>query len=418
MSAAREVAKPIGTSLAELIRVSGIPKVSRKQAGQTTVLTMAPQNHNKALAKQGPSTEDIERLGPCCLQNHENGHSWSPRREQFRRGPGHRELRPRGPLGRSRYLILAGLGPVPSASLTAPQIGTMPPMTAPPKANGSRGLSRHDVRHYLSGIKRGYFMSGFFRQDARMGRISTVLGQDVLVLRRFEGTDHLNALFDYSADCLAATADLDFDRLIGTHATVTLTTKDGERPFDGIVTEARWLGSGDNGHRYRLRLRPWAFLASLRRNQRIFHNKTVIEILTELLSAYADAGALTVELANDYPELEYTVQYRESDLAFTPAVASLITWSANKEPSRKILRSIFEPSRDRARAITQTTDYAISCKLRKKVEMLFAHLKRILGLSRLRLRGPSGARDEFHLAATAQNLRKLAKLLPIPPVAC
>ncbi|MCE8433103.1 type VI secretion system tip protein VgrG [Rhodovulum sulfidophilum] len=87
-------------------------------------------------------------------------------------------------------------------------------------------------------------------------------------------------------------------------------------PFDGIVTEARWLGSGDNGHRYRLRLRPWAFLASLRRNQRIFHNKTVVEILTELLSAYADAGALTVELANDYPELEYTVQYRESDLAF------------------------------------------------------------------------------------------------------
>ncbi|MBL3587812.1 type VI secretion system tip protein VgrG, partial [Rhodovulum sulfidophilum] len=50
--------------------------------------------------------------------------------------------------------------------------------------------------------------------------------------------------------------------------------------------------------------------------QRIFHNKTVVEILTELLSVYADAGALTVELANDYPELEYTVQYRESDLAF------------------------------------------------------------------------------------------------------
>jgi hypothetical protein len=44
--------------------------------------------------------------------------------------------------------------------------------------------------------------------------------------------------------------------------------------------------------------------------------------------------------------------------------------------------------------------------------MLFAHLKRILRLDRLRLRGPSGARDEFHLAATALNLRKLAKLIP------
>ena len=41
--------------------------------------------------------------------------------------------------------------------------------------------------------------------------------------------------------------------------------------------------------------------------------------------------------------------------------------------------------------------------------------KRILKLDRLRLRGPNGARDEFHLAATTQNLRKLAKLIPVPP---
>jgi hypothetical protein len=46
--------------------------------------------------------------------------------------------------------------------------------------------------------------------------------------------------------------------------------------------------------------------------------------------------------------------------------------------------------------------------------MLFAHLKRILGMTKLRLRGPNGARDEFHLAATAQNLRRLAKLVPVP----
>ena len=45
---------------------------------------------------------------------------------------------------------------------------------------------------------------------------------------------------------------------------------------------------------------------------------------------------------------------------------------------------------------------------------LFAHLKRILRLDRLRLRGPNGAKDEFLLAATAQNLRKLAKLIPFP----
>ena len=83
------------------------------------------------------------------------------------------------------------------------------------------------------------------------------------------------------------------------------------------------------------------------------------------------------------------------------------------EPVRKILRSIYEGARDMARDIAKTDEYAVSRKLRKKVEMLFAHLKRILRLGRLRLRGPCGARDEFHLAAAAQNLRKLAKLFPI-----
>ena len=83
-------------------------------------------------------------------------------------------------------------------------------------------------------------------------------------------------------------------------------------------------------------------------------------------------------------------------------------------PARKISRSIHEGARDLAREIAKTDEYQTSRRQRKKVEMLFAHLKRILKLDRLRLRGPSGARDEFHLAATAQNLRKLAKLIPMP----
>ena len=82
-------------------------------------------------------------------------------------------------------------------------------------------------------------------------------------------------------------------------------------------------------------------------------------------------------------------------------------------PARKIGRSVHEAACDKARAIAKTEAYAVSRRERKKVEMLFAHLKRILRLDRLRLRGPSGAKDEFLLAATAQNLRKLAKLIPL-----
>jgi transposase len=86
--------------------------------------------------------------------------------------------------------------------------------------------------------------------------------------------------------------------------------------------------------------------------------------------------------------------------------------------ARKVPRDVNEDARDVARALVGTPEYERARHLRKKVEMLFAHLKRILRLGRLRLRGPRGARDEFLLAATAQNLRKLAKLRPFIASIC
>jgi hypothetical protein len=69
--------------------------------------------------------------------------------------------------------------------------------------------------------------------------------------------------------------------------------------------------------------------------------------------------------------------------------------------------SVFSPS----------SEFLQSRRERKKIEMRFAHLKRILKLGRLRLRGPRGAQDEFVLAAIAQNLRRLASLVARPPPA-
>lgn len=104
------------------------------------------------------------------------------------------------------------------------------------------------------------------------------------------------------------------------------------------------------------------------------------------------------------------IRYRASKLDCTPC--ALKPRCCPKEPVRKVARSIHEGARDLARDLAKTPAYLTSRRQRKKVEMLFAHLKRILRLDRLRLRGPNGARDEFLLAATAQNLRRLAKLIP------
>jgi transposase len=102
-----------------------------------------------------------------------------------------------------------------------------------------------------------------------------------------------------------------------------------------------------------------------------------------------------------------TIVYRSTQLACR--TCPLKPRCCPNTPARHIARSLYEKSRNVARKVATTADYKQSRKDRKKVEVLFAHLKRILKLDRLRLRGRRGARDEFLLAATAQNLRRMAK---------
>jgi hypothetical protein len=104
------------------------------------------------------------------------------------------------------------------------------------------------------------------------------------------------------------------------------------------------------------------------------------------------------------------VQPRQAGQAACPSKAKFCP----NADARAITREEHEDARQVARDIAKTKQYAVLIRLRKKFEMLFVHLKRILGLGMLRLRGPCGANDEFLLAATAQNLRKLAKILPAP----
>jgi hypothetical protein len=104
-----------------------------------------------------------------------------------------------------------------------------------------------------------------------------------------------------------------------------------------------------------------------------------------------------------------TLLYRASK--FDCDVCPLKPQCCPKEPSRKIPRDIHEHARDVARSFAGTEGFEASQRERKKIEMRFAHLKRILKLGRLRLRGPRGAQDEFVPAAIAQNLRRLASLV-------
>ena len=117
----------------------------------------------------------------------------------------------------------------------------------------------------------------------------------------------------------------------------------------------------------------------------------------------------TGKVATDGETLYYRARTRDC------RGCSLKSQCCPKAPFRRIPRSIYEEAREVARALAKTEAFERSRRDRKRVEMLFAHLKRIFRLGRLRLRGPSGAQFEFTLAAIAQNLRRLAKLLVRPP---
>jgi hypothetical protein len=109
------------------------------------------------------------------------------------------------------------------------------------------------------------------------------------------------------------------------------------------------------------------------------------------------------------------INYRASKLDCGPC--PLKEQCCPKSAAKKLLRSIYEKERDVAREVAKTPAYQKTRRQRKQVEMLFAHMKRILKMDRLRLRGLTGARDEFLLTATAQNLRRMARYLGTGPPA-
>jgi len=108
-----------------------------------------------------------------------------------------------------------------------------------------------------------------------------------------------------------------------------------------------------------------------------------------------------------------TLLYRSSKYDCDPC--PLKAKCCPRTPSRKVPRDINEAARDHARSLNGSEAYNRSARDRKKIERLFGEAKRNMAMTRLRLRGLAGAKDEFLLTATVQNLKRLAKLASIPP---
>jgi len=153
-------------------------------------------------------------------------------------------------------------------------------------------------------------------QDGRIGKLATPLGKDKLCLTRFEGTEAIGELFEYHVEALSTDANIDFKTALGKTCSVHLETTDhAGRDFSGILTKVKWAGTRFDFQVYQLVLRPWPWLMSLRSYCRIFSNMNVKDIVKDALGKN-EYGPIVDLMQEDYPTLEYTVQYRETSLDF------------------------------------------------------------------------------------------------------
>jgi type VI secretion system secreted protein VgrG len=155
-------------------------------------------------------------------------------------------------------------------------------------------------------------------QGTRIAAFQSALGNDKLVISRFEAFEGLSELFDYHCDVLSEDSNIDFDKILGTNCSLAILSnhENVKRYFNGVLVEAQWLGT-DHAKLagYRLILRPWFWLLQRTTNCRIFSEKTVPDIIKEVFGKHGFAK-FEPRLTANYPVLEYCVQYRESDYSF------------------------------------------------------------------------------------------------------
>jgi type VI secretion system secreted protein VgrG len=171
------------------------------------------------------------------------------------------------------------------------------------------------VKFLQNGASIGGRMSQLL-QEGRPSAITSPLGKDVLALARFDATEGVSELFEFRIEALSASNHIDFDQALGHNCCVTFSSPDGpDRHFNGVMVEAEAVGAYHELFLYRIVLRPWLWLLSRTSDCRIWHDKTVIQIIDEVFRdrGFSDFKAVTTK---PYCKIEYCVQYRETDLNF------------------------------------------------------------------------------------------------------
>jgi len=145
-------------------------------------------------------------------------------------------------------------------------------------------------------------------------KIKSSLDEDLLV-DTMSGEEQMGQLFVFHLELLSENPELHFDKVVGQQVTVSLSLGEGDRYFNGFITEFRYAGAKNNFNRYHAVIRPWFWFLTQTSDCRIFQEMTVPDIIK---SVFSDNGMANFKslLKGTYRKWEYCVQYRESDFNF------------------------------------------------------------------------------------------------------
>ena len=159
-------------------------------------------------------------------------------------------------------------------------------------------------------------MAAELLQSQRIASVQAPGGQHDVALLGCEAEEGRSELSSYRVKAASKTENADLQAIIGEKCVISLALKDGKkRFFNGILVRAEWVGKQDDLHLYKFTLRPWLWLLSQRSDCRIFKKMTVVNIIKEIFNKEGKSK-FHDGLTDKTPELEYCVQYRETDLDF------------------------------------------------------------------------------------------------------
>lgn len=157
-----------------------------------------------------------------------------------------------------------------------------------------------------------------FTQADRSLRVDTPLGEDVLLLYKFEAWEAFSQPYSCSIDMLSRRDDIQASEILSEPVTVTIdATSSAPRFFNGHVVGFEFTGFQERGLcGYRAEIVPWLWFLGKSSNCRVFQNQSVTEILESLFTGLGFSDYTLSRLSGNYPKLDYCVQYRETDLNF------------------------------------------------------------------------------------------------------